>query len=137
MPAAALVGGPGHGGGQGQGEKGEGTTGDRIPPNLGGGGPWRCHHGGGRWRPMAVLVAALRARERDQRRRASLREWRGSYLGPWPGWGGGEVLRPRERAAAGGGGPGGGAARRGEGLAAAEGFAVVGSMIGEIGRAHV
>ena len=98
-PAPALVGDPGHGGGRGQGEEGEGPTGDRIPPNLGGGGPWRWRHGGGRRWLGAVLVAALRARGRDQRRRASLREWRGSYLGPWPGWGGGEALRPRERAA--------------------------------------
>jgi len=49
-----------------------------------------------------------------------------TYLGlEWSG-----AAWPRRPTAAGGGGPGGGAARRGEGLAAAEGFAVVGSVMG-------
>jgi len=55
---------------------------------------------------------------------------RGFDSPPWLGLGWSEVFRPREPAMAGGGGPGGGAARRGKGLAAAEGFAVVGSVMG-------
>ena len=53
-PAVALAGGPRHGGGRDQGEKGEGPAGDRIPPLIWAeaarGGVTTAAGGGGQWR---------------------------------------------------------------------------------------
>ena len=87
------------------------------------------NRGGGagrRRRPTPAVQGTAAAGTRGKRERRV----RGFGSPPWLGLGWSEVLRPRERAAVGGGAPGGGAARRGEGLAAAEGFAVVGSVMG-------
>ena len=64
------------------------------------------------------------------------RELRGFDSPSYIGWGGVWRAGHEERVAMGGGGPGGDAARRGEGLAAAEGFAVVGSVMGGSGVAQ-
>ena len=125
VPGLAAL---GHGGKRELGEKGEGDEGIASPTSIwvgirrGGGakeagGRWRC--GGG-----AVERGGQEARENGER------GMRGfgcpTYLGlEWSG-----AAWPRRPTAAGGGGPGGGAARRREGLAAAEGFAVVGSVMG-------
>ena len=63
-----------------------------------------------RGRAAAVVVAPLRCLVAAREKGKGEREPRGSYLGPWPGWGGSEVLRSRERAAAGSSVRGGGAA---------------------------